>query len=181
VNTVPISELKPAPWATSHVLRPDERLLISSLIEYGWIVPLVVQKDTMVVLDGNQRLRLALHDKKVSTVVSTDVPVVFVECDDIDAMIVHVRLNRGRGMVVAKRMSTLIQEMLIAGKYDESEIMKKFVMTSDEFDVLADGIYLKSKAVSQHRYSFAWVPIEAPKPGDVVSGMSSERPLNPDN
>ena len=179
--TSDINDLKPAPWSTSHVLRPDERLLSDSLIEYGWVTPLVVQKGSMLVIDGNQRLRLALHDKKVSKKISSSVPVIEVECDDVDAMILHMRLNRGRGMVVAKRVSMLINEVLGSRKYDEEELRKKLVMTYDEFDVLADGTFVKMKAISQHDYSFAWVPIEAPKPGDVVSSIKTERPLNKDN
>lgn len=175
-----VNELRPAPWATSHVLRPDERMLIDSLVAHGWLMPLVVTRDGTVV-DGNQRLRLLSSDKKVAAALGDEVPVNVVDVDEADAMVMHMRLNRGRGMVVAKRVSGLIHEVLASRKYDPGTLRVMLCMTSEEFDVLHDAHYVKMKAVSQHRYSRAWVPIEAPKPGQVVSGMEYEYPVNPDN
>ena len=175
-----VGELTPAPWATSHVLRPDERLLADSLTIHGWLAPLVVTR-TGLIVDGNQRHRLAATDKRVAEALGPDVPVNIVDCDEVDAMLMHMRLNRGRGMVVAKRVSSLILEVLASGRYTPTDLRRMLCMTQEEFDVLHDAVYVKMKAVSQHKYSRAWVPIEAPKPGDVTSSMQYEYPVNPDN
>lgn len=173
-------ELRPAPWATSHVLRPDERLLADSLTVHGWLMPLVVTRDGLVV-DGNQRLRMVLSDPKVAAALPDKIPVNVVEVDEVDAMLMHMRLNRGRGLVVAKRVSGLLNEVLAAGRYERQEVRKMLCMTPEEFEVLCDAVYVKLKAVSQHQYSRAWIPIEAPKPGQVTSAMEYEYPVNPDN
>lgn len=173
-------ELRPAPWATSYVLRPDERLLADSLTTHGWLVPLVVTRSGLIV-DGNQRYRLVVSDKKVAAATGDRIPVNVVECDEVDAMVMHMRLNRGRGMVVAKRVSGLLHEVLAAGRYDQQTLRKMLCMTPEEFAVLHDAVYLKMKTVAQHQYSRAWVPIEAPKPGQATAAMEYEYPLNADN
>jgi hypothetical protein len=175
-----VGELTPAPWATSFVLRPDERLLTDSLLGHGWLCPLVVNRDGLVI-DGNQRYRLLVTEPRVASALGDKVPVNVVDCDEVDAMVMHMRLNRGRGMVVAKRVSGLLNEVLASGKYDPNGLRRALCMTSEEFDVLRDARYVKMKAVGQHQYSRAWVPIEAPKPGEVTSAMSYEYPINPDN
>ena len=40
-------------------------------------------------------------------------------------------------------------------------------MTSDEFDVLADGSLVKMRKIKQHSYSPAWVPIESTSGEDI--------------
>jgi ParB-like chromosome segregation protein Spo0J len=173
-------ELRPASWATSHLLRPDERLLADSLTLHGWLMPLVVTRDGLIV-DGNQRYRLATSDPKVAAALPDTIPVNVVDVDEVDAMLVHMRLNRGRGMVVAKRTSSLLREVLAAGRYERQAVRKMLCMTPEEFEVLCDAVYIKLKAVSQHQYSRAWVPIEAAKPGQATSSMEYEYPVNPDN
>ena len=180
MTTRKYDELRPAGWATSHVLRPDERLLVDSLTLHGWLVPLVVTRSGLIV-DGNQRYRLVTDNPKLAAAVGDTIPVNVVDCDEVDAMVMHMRLNRGRGMVVAKRVSGLIHEVLAAGRYDQLTLRKMLCMTPEEFAVLHDAVYVKLKAVSQHQYSRAWVPIEAPKPGQVTSAMEYEYPVNPDN
>lgn len=179
-ETARLSDLVPAPWATGFLLRPDERLLADSLTLHGWLVPLVVTKKGLVV-DGNQRHRLATTDRRVVKAVGEKVPVTVVDCDEVDAMVMHVRLNRGRGMVVAKRVSNLIHEVLSAGRHDRDELRKMLCMTPEEFAVLHDAVYVKLRAVAQHQYSRAWVPIEAPKPGETRTGIEFEYPVNADN
>lgn len=172
-------ELSPAPWATSHVLRPDERLLADSLTAHGWLLPLVVTPKGLLV-DGNQRYRLATTTK-IAAAVGDEFPVNVVDCDEVDAMVMHMRLNRGRGMVVAKLVSNLLHEVVASGKYKPDQLRSMLYMTREEFDVLYDAVYVKLKSVAQHTYSRAWVPIEAPKPGQVTADMTYEYPLNPDN
>lgn len=180
LSTVDIKQLRSAPWSTTFLLRPDERLLADSLTEHGWLVPLVVRRDGLVI-DGNQRLRIASNDRAVAERVGSEVPVSWVQCDEVDAMVMHMRLNRAKGMTVAKGTSLLLNEVLASRKYTEETLRKMLRMTPEEFQVLHDAEYLKRSAIAGHQYSYAWVPIEAPKPGDVVAGIKTDRPVNPDN
>jgi hypothetical protein len=51
-------------------------------------------------------------------------------------------------------------------------------MSMIEVDMLLDGSLIKMRKVSEHKYSKAWVPIEAPS-GSVES-IELERPPNAD-
>jgi hypothetical protein len=182
IETVNINSLRPARWATTHLLRPDERLLIQSMSDWGWLQPLVVRAEDRTIIDGNLRWVIAKEERPVSAKVGEDVPVVWVSCDEVDAMVLHVRLNRARGMQVATKLSSLLKWVAASGKYDARAIKNMLVMTGEEYEVLADGQYLKRKSIKEHSYSRGWVPVEAPKPGVAIAGeMRFERPANRDN
>jgi ParB-like chromosome segregation protein Spo0J len=137
IETVNINSLRPARWATTHLLRPDERLLIQSMSDWGWLQPLVVRAEDRTIIDGNLRWVIAKEERPVSAKVGEDVPVVWVSCDEVDAMVLHVRLNRARGMQVATKLSSLLKWVAASGKYDARAIKNMLVMTGEEYEVLA--------------------------------------------
>lgn len=182
VEEVLLESLIPAPWATSHLLRPDERLLVQSMLDWGWLQSLVVRAENRTIIDGTARWLTAMNTPNVRKRLGDLVPVVWVSCDEVDAMLMHMRMNRARGMVVAKRTSNLLKTTVASGKYDADTLRKLLVMTKEEWDVMVDGHYLKQKSINEHTYSRGWVPVEAPKPGSVIAGeMRFERPINRDN
>jgi hypothetical protein len=99
--------------------------------------------------------------------------------NDIDAMLLHLQLNRGRGQVMAKNMSRLIRDMLRSGQYEENDLRYKLVMKADEMDLMVDGSLIKMRKVPSHQYSKAWVPVEAPAKATEVLNFI-ERPPNAD-
>jgi ParB-like chromosome segregation protein Spo0J len=182
IETVEIDSLQPARWATSHLLRPDERSLIQSMTDWGWIQPLVVRAEDRTIIDGNLRWVIAKDTKGIQTRFGTQVPVVWVSCDEVDAMMMHIRLNRSKGMSVAKKTSNLLKTIRASRKYDDAALKSLLVMTREEFEILADGSYVKQKSLKEHTYSRGWIPVEAPKPGSAIAGeMRFERPANKDN
>jgi len=52
-------------------------------------------------------------------------------------------------------------------------------MSSDEVDIMMDGTLIKSRKIAEHKYSRAWVPVEAPASATESSAVI-ERPPNPD-
>jgi len=176
---VDIDSLKLADWRTTYVLKPDLEVLARSLDDYGWLQPLIVQQGTNVIIDGAHRWQVARSLSRLNKATKNSVPVIFVQCDDIDAMLMHARLNRGRGIVIAKRLSRIVQRVLRSKKYVESDIKRMFVMHLDEIDLMVDGTLLKDKNISEHKYSAAWVPIEAPASATETASII-ERPPNSD-
>lgn len=150
-----ISDLKIAPWGTScYVVSPDYKRLVSSINLYGLLSPIVVQKN-LTIIDGYHRLT-ALKELSVKSA-----PIIIVDCDDIEAILLHTDLNRYRGIVVAKFLSNLIRHILNNSDYDEDSLRERMSMTKDEFEILADGTLIKMRKIKQHSYSPAWVPIES--------------------
>jgi hypothetical protein len=52
-------------------------------------------------------------------------------------------------------------------------------MHNDEMDMMVDGTLLKDKKTAEHKYSSAWVPIEAPA-SVKDQAIMIERPPNSD-
>lgn len=168
---MPATALRPAPWRTNYILRPDLKLLRQSLLDYGHAAPLIVRSEDSTIIDGFHRWLVADDDDML--------PVTWVSCDEIDAMIMHVRLNRARGHIVNRYLSTLLRRVLRSRKYEGEEVRKKLGMSSDEFDVLADGTLIKIKKIAEHKYSKAWVPVET-KGRAQAAPVPIERPPNAD-
>lgn len=176
---VDAATLTPAPWRTTYVVKTDLEVLARSLEDYGWLQPLVIQQSTGVIIDGNYRWEIASNIPRLIKATNSQVPVVAVDCDDIDAMILHGRLNRSKGSTLAKRLSRIVQQVLRSKKYGEPDIKRMFAMHNDEMDMMVDGTLLKDKKISEHKYSNAWVPIEAPASAKEQA-IVIERPPNAD-
>jgi hypothetical protein len=172
------SSLKLAPWRTTYIIKTDLEVLARSLDDYGWLQPIVVQKSSNMIIDGSHRWMISSNLSKLQRSTKGTVPVIFVDCDDIDAMLMHGRLNRGRGNVVAQKLSRIIKSVVRSRKYGEADIKRMFVMHMDEVDLMIDGTLLFDKNISEHKYSSAWVPIEAP--ASAKEEMVIERPPNAD-
>jgi hypothetical protein len=171
--------LSPASWRTTYIIKTDLEVLFRSMEEYGWLQPLVVQRSSNVIIDGNYRWEIASNSERLIKATKYLVPVIYVDCDDIEAMILHGRLNRGRGNVLAKRLSRIIQKVLRSKKYGEPDLKRMFAIHADEMDMMVDGTLLKDKKISEHKYSNAWVPIEAPA-SVMEQAIAIERPPNRD-
>ena len=188
---VPVSytAIRPAEWRSTYTFKPEMKLLAQSIRDLGWIAPIVVRQEDSTIIDGFARWVIAQSDKVIPRRDRNQIPVVYVSCDEVDAMVHHVRLNRARGQVMAKPLSRLITAAIGSGKYGRETLRQALGMTTDEFDMLRQPDILIAKNVQEHAYSRAWVPIEAPPVGSVIestevnevaSDIVIERPPNPD-
>lgn len=177
----PLTSIRPSEWRATHVLKPDLRLLAASIADYGWLAPIVVRRSDSKIIDGFHRWVVAQNDKRIMQRDGGMVPVLWVDVDVADAMVMHVRLNRARGEFVARPMSDIVRQILRTRKYDEIQLADMLEMSDEEFLLLVDGSLLKIRKVSEHQYSAAWVPVEAPRPGEqITKDIAIERPPNPD-
>lgn len=176
---VPFDEVRPADWRTTHMLRPDVKVLTQSMTKFGWLTHLVVRRADMTIIDGFHRWMVAHTDKGFIRAHGIEVPIQVVDVDEIDARLMHVMCNRARGAVVARYLASTFQDVLRSRKYDEQTLRKMLSMSSDEFELLVDASLIKSRKIDEYSYSKAWVPVEAP-PGTVLDTSNIERPPNPD-
>lgn len=165
-------------WRANHVLKPDLELLKQSILDYGILCPIILRKKTMQIIDGYHRWLVFRSSKELIKMNSGNIWCFVYDIDEIDAMMMHLRLNRGRGNIFAGGMSTVIKDIHYSGKYEISEIQELLNMNVMEMDMMLDGSLLKSRKVKDHTYSKAWVPIEAPS-GKVEKAVL-ERPPNKD-
>lgn len=171
--------LKPAKWRATYVLAPDLEVLARSMDDYGWLQPIVVQSGKNVIIDGHYRWEIAGASKSIRRNYKGLVPVVYEDCGDIDAMLLHLRLNRAKGSTIAKGMSRIFRDIIMSGRYAESDLKRMLVMRNDEVDLMIDGTLIKNRKIANHKYSQAWVPVEAPASVTEQAGFI-EKPPNSD-
>lgn len=172
--------IRPAEWKTNHILTPDLRLLRKSIADYGWLYPVIVRKEDMTIIDGFARWLIATDDASYTD--KGKIPVSLIDCDEANAIIMHIRLNRARGSIVAKYLASAVQKLVQLGYTDSAKLSQILGMSFEEYEVISEPRYLKAKKLAAHEYSRAWVPIEIPV--GVVSSvqeMKFERPPTPDS
>lgn len=174
-----IENIKPSPWRCNHLQGPEMKVLAESIKENGWIYPIVVSSVSMEIIDGFHRWICAQNNTAILERDGGIVPCRLVDVGQIDAMIMHLQLNRAKGSLVAKQVSPVLRTIFHSKQYKDYEIQKKLSMTDQEFGLLLDGTLLKGRKLSQHTYSKAWVPIEAPA-GAKLQSVPIEKPPNPD-
>jgi len=161
VKQVSPNDLKPASWQSTYIVSPDLTVLARSIVKHGILSPIIAREKDSTIIDGHERCLLALNNPQIKETIGTTVPVVFVDCSEKDAMILHIQMNRGRGSVVAKKLSSLIRTLSVSQSVTEQEVCEALNMTLDEFDLLLDGTIIKHRAIKNHIYSRAWVPVES--------------------
>lgn len=180
IEYTPFNSIKPAPWRANYVLKPDMDLLRLSMSECGWMQPIIVRAADMTIIDGTHRWVIA-GEKHFQSRYGKDIPVLFYDVDEIDAMIMHVRMNRARGSIFAKPFAKLLKSVVLSDKYSADTLEEILVMSPDEVDLMLAGGLLKQRKIPQHEYSRAWVPVEAPPSSSLnVASIETERPPNPD-
>lgn len=180
ITYIPVEDLVIPNWRATYLLRPELMIISSSLMEYGFIQPIHVRKETLEVIDGSERVKLTLAVEQIRTTTNGVIPVVFHDVDRFDAMMLHLRLNRGRSNLVAMRTSEIIQTLDRCGKFSYNDFRKLLAMRDEELSVMLDGSLIKVRKIKEHNYARAWVPIEA-APGSVEKNKAIiESPPNPD-
>ena len=173
IETYSTNELQPGPWKATFLLKTDLKALAASLQMFGWVQPIVARKQTLEIIDGHERWNLTRD-----TALGKQIPVYLHDTDTVDSTLLHIHLNRDRGQLQARHLGRLLNKVLISRKYNEQHLLKQFAMTTDELDVLLDGTLLRQRNIAEHKYSRAWVPIEAPAGGHT--DITFETPPNND-
>jgi len=170
-------DLALAPWRTTYTLSPDLAVLARSMCRHGILSPIVARRQGLTIIDGHERCLLSMNNQQVRDAVGATVPVSLVDCTEAEAIILHVQMNRGRGSVVSKKLSSAIRRLTSSGSANENELMLALNLSADEFDLLVDGTIIKHRAIKDHLYSRAWVPIES---SAKVDEPAIETPPNDD-
>ncbi len=167
-------------WRATYLLRPEMLVVSASLSQYGFIQPIHVRKSTREIIDGSERVLLAMNIRQILDHSDGLVPVVFHDLDKMDAMMLHLRLNRGHTQMVAAKTSQIIRTVKRSGKYGKDDFEAMLCMRSEELSLMLDGTIFKARKIKEHNYARAWVPIEAPSGKESGESVIIERPPNAD-
>jgi ParB-like chromosome segregation protein Spo0J len=156
---VPADQLESNGYNPNRVHRAELRLLEHSLLSTGWIQPILVSRDG-VIIDGFHRWRLSQDSAAVRARWNGLVPVAVLDVDRPTAMLMTIRINRAKGTHVAAEMSVIVRELLEQHDYDPQQLAREIGATRQEIELLAqDGVFVV-KGIKDWAYSQAWYPAE---------------------
>lgn len=162
IKWVSASDLHANAWNPNRVHRAELRLLEHSLLSTGWIQPLLVNPNHLII-DGFHRWRLSQDSKKVKARWGGEVPVAVLPVTDPEAMLITVRINRAKGTHVGIEMSKLVHLLLTEHGYTREQIAQGIGATKDEVDLLAQDDVFDELEIASHAYSKAWYPERVPE------------------
>lgn len=178
IKQLPIAELKPADYNPRKDLKPgdaDYEKLKRSLIEFGYVEPVIYNHTTGHVVGGLQRLKV------LADLGHTDVDCVVVELDETREKALNVALNKISGDWDENKLALLIADLDAADfdaeltGFDDDEIAQ-MISSLDDDEVTDDSFDLTRalEAASFVRRGDIWtvgrhrlVCGDATNPGDV--------------
>jgi len=144
------------------VFNTELRLLERSIMKTGWVQPILVGREGLVVIDGFHRKMLAQESKALRERYHGQVPCAVLNVSRAEAMIMTIRMNRAKGSHVAVRMASIIKELVDVHGVPKEDIGKEIGATAMEVDVLYQDSLFKARSLSSYEYSKAWVAAEKP-------------------
>lgn len=157
IEWLPADTLQPNPWNPNRVAPAELKLLELSLLTTGWIQPVLVNRDGLII-DGFHRWRLAQDSEEIRSIYGGLLPVARLDIDRPDAMMMTIRINRAKGRHESSVMSRIVHEMLEEYGYSKEEIGRAIGANKQEVELLAqDGVFTKLD-IKNWAYSPAWYP-----------------------
>lgn len=162
----PISQIK---WQDSRTLKannynpnvvytPELKSLERNIIEFGYVQPVIVNKDCMII-DGFHRVMLSQNSKKLIKKYEYELPCVVFDIPRDKAMILTVRMNRAKGSHIAARLSQMIKELIDTHGWEVKPLARELGATKSEIELLHQEGVFKMKNIKNYKYSKAWYPV----------------------
>ncbi|ASR83888.1 hypothetical protein SEA_WALTZ_7 [Arthrobacter phage Waltz] len=159
ITWVDAATLHSNPWNPNRVHKRELALLEHSLLSTGWIQPVLVNPEGLVI-DGFHRWRLSQDSAKVKARYGGRVPVAVIDVDRPAAMLMTIRINRAKGTHVALDMSAIVRELLEDHGYPAKTIAQEMGASMDEVNLLSQQGVFAVRDIPNHKYSQAWYPAE---------------------
>jgi ParB-like chromosome segregation protein Spo0J len=157
IQWLQVANLKANDYNPNVVFSPEMKLLKLSLMTNGWIQPLLVSADG-IIIDGFHRWFLSSNDKDVQARYNGLAPCAVLDLTPAERMLLTVRINRAKGSHIAVKMHDLITAVHKEHGYSVQEIAKQIGGTKDEVELLLKENVFKALDIENHKFSQAWVP-----------------------
>lgn len=144
-------------WNPNRVHKLEFELLKHSLLSTGWIQPILVNVNFMII-DGYHRWRLSCDDPDVRERWGGKVPCAILDVDDTEAKVITVRINRAKGTHIAVGMSDLVKQLVNDEGCDPDWVAAQIGADRHEVDVLLAESVFDIKDIQNWQYSNAWYP-----------------------
>lgn len=149
VDYVPIDSIFPNPYNPNRQTEREFELLKKSILEDGFTQPIVVQKSSKMIVDGEHRWRainqLGFHHA----------PVVFVDMTEEQMRISTLRHNRARGSEDIELSIQVLRDLRELGALDKA--IESLQIDDVTLQALLDDIPAPD-LMAQEDFSTAWIP-----------------------
>lgn len=143
------NELTANDYNPNYVFTKEMRLLEFSIERQGWIQPLLITKDN-VIIDGFHRYTISKKNDWL-------VPCAVLDVTDVERRLLTIRINRAKGSHVAVRMSEVIRKLLDEG-VDAKIIAEEIGGDEAEVELLSRDDVFEKFSLEDHTYSRSWIP-----------------------
>ncbi len=157
IRWVPADTLDPNTWNPNRVHAAELRLLERSVLSTGWLQPLLVNPDRLII-DGFHRWRLSQDSDRIRARWKGRVPVAVLDVDRPTAMLMTIRINRAKGSHIAVEMSAIVRELIEEHGVARDVIAAEIGGTKEEVDLLAQEGVFSARSINKWAYSQAWYP-----------------------
>jgi ParB/RepB/Spo0J family partition protein len=150
---IDINEIHPNDYNPNRQNTQEFELLLASIQEDGFTAPILVQRDSNVIIDGEHRWRAA---KQVGF---TEIPVVFTDMSAEQARIATLRHNRARGEEDMELTAAVLRDLEKLGALDHA--MDSLMMSDiDVQKLLTDIKAPEFLANPNDTFGTAWSPTD---------------------
>lgn len=149
IETVPIDSIYPNPYNPNRQSEHEFELLKLSILEDGFTQPIIVQRSSRMIVDGEHRW------KALTQLGSTIIPVVFVDMQDAQMRISTLRHNRARGSEDVELSVKILEDLRELGGLERA--VSSLDIDDTEIAALLSDLNDPQQMASEF-YSTSWVP-----------------------
>jgi ParB/RepB/Spo0J family partition protein len=146
---VPTADLRPNSYNPNRQSEHDFELLLRSIEEDGFTVPIVVRQESNVIVDGEHRWRAC------QVLGIAEIPVVYVSQSDEQAMVSTLRHNRARGSEDVELTAALLRDLQELGALEHAQ--DSLMLSDDEVALLIDNVAAPD-VLAADDFGPAWEP-----------------------
>ena len=168
IEWVDVNALVSNDYNPNFVQDPEMKLLAFSLLQQGWIQPILVcpaESGQYTIIDGFHRHRVVKTDKHVWALTGGKVPVCILDISEPERMLLTIRINRAKGSHAAIRMHDIVRSLVEDHAYGHKQIAESIGASREELEALMMEDVFEAKEVDRYEHSKAWLP-----PGCINSG-----------
>lgn len=137
------------------VLNQELKLLELSILKTGWIQPILVSRDN-VIIDGYHRHFLSKTSKALIQKFDYLAPCCVIDVTEQERMMLTIRINRAKGSHIAYKMHEVVTKLYNDLKVPFEDIQEGIGATKQEIDLLLKQGVFEQKDIKNHKYSKAW-------------------------
>lgn len=158
IKWIDARELSANDYNPNVVLNQELSLLEFSLLKQGWIQPILISQDK-IIIDGFHRYWLSMNSKMLQGKYNFFVPCVVLDLSVPERMLLTIRINRAKGNHIAFKMHEIVYKLIKEFNFAPEVVAQEIGATKHEIELLSKQDVFEVLDTKNHKYSKAWEPV----------------------